>query len=417
MVEQSGGKFIGQGSVGCVFFKHVQCQDGTEMPGCVGKVFESVSEATQEEMLHSKVADILDPERLFTVRLYTKCKISANHFKHSDNPNLCSFTKRLDKNRTYTQLLYEHGGKNMEQMIRLLKTGRTSILSVVSAMEHIMFGIVSLAIHGYVHMDITHRNVLYRSAINNTSLIDFGLLKQADEVYHSDSLHYKYVWYPPEFKIASLLSNIANIDYETFLMHYASNFTSRYVSFEAFQAIHGKDVLDRQLRRFFNKIQAITTGKKGLVNQNSAKTSTDINFRHLQSPSFKNIRVALKLLQQFTNKVDVYSVGILWFYLLETSHHTEKLGYGMRELVKGMTCTDPQRRWDPLTAYNRYASFLMDNNMTPILSKHPMITNGHKLLSLRSKTHAELKAMCAKAQITVVGTKKDLIERLVKTIM
>ena len=58
IVTQSGGKFLGQGTYGCVFFPAYKCEGKQTVPEGVGKVFADVKEADVEAGMMSVIAEI-----------------------------------------------------------------------------------------------------------------------------------------------------------------------------------------------------------------------------------------------------------------------------------------------------------------------------------------------------------------------
>ena len=192
IVKQSGGKFLGQGTYGCVFFPAYKCEGKQTVPEGVGKVFSDVKEADVEAGMMSVIAEI-DKKGKYTNRLEKTCPVSPTEINRNGKCNL------FKKANAFKQLVYKHRGEDLGKFMKK----PFSFENMVDKTLNISKGIQLLLKHDLVHLDLKPENILV-TPDDKAILIDFGLSRKIKQIYSlKDSdylLSYPYFVYPPEFK-------------------------------------------------------------------------------------------------------------------------------------------------------------------------------------------------------------------------
>jgi serine/threonine protein kinase len=171
----------------------------------VGKLFklENKCEYDRElDILHKVL--LIDNYTDFTVHVISASKISSNEFTY--DPDIM---KKVTDKELY-QIVFEYGGINISN----LNVTSISFPTFMSMIQSFYKGISSMQSVGIVHRDIKPLNVLYDGTKLN--IIDFGLACDVAKLYDGtdeDQMHilsYMYMFNPPEFYIAYLVSENMN---------------------------------------------------------------------------------------------------------------------------------------------------------------------------------------------------------------
>ena len=386
--NQRGGKFLDQGSYGCTFLPAMKCNDGTSLPGKLGKVFWDDRDATVEQR-NNTIVTKLDPGHKFTVQLYNTCTTASR----KQGVGQCSFMNGTERSREFQQLVYEYGGYDFQSLYNRVAKNFVPFEGVAAAFETVMFGLVVLQVHGYCHFDITLKNILYDEATRRATLIDFGFLMPLDRVYEPDNrskFAHEYLFYGPELKVAALVldGTLGLTSYETFFARFVSNcFKSKKLPFATYTKLFPDN--ERGLRELY------------------------LGLREAPGKAFRELK-------QFSNKVDVYSAGMVMLCMLvryASGHRGATIGSAGLEkdvlaLVGRMTRFDPRARPDAVQAYSQFASVLRRHGMKPEFAKHPIVRHAKDLRDLRHTTVSELRSMCGRIGVRTTGSKADLVSRI-----
>jgi len=200
---QEGGKYIGSGTYGCVFYPHLRCTRprGLRKKDAIGKVFVHANDF-REEMYINKIIDKIDPKNEFTLPNMGACITSPYQAKPSDNIKSCNnITRRQDKQAELYQILYKFGGQDLLK-VSFDPKNKLSLDDLFNMFLPILQGVQRIHNHGYSHFDIKPDNMLFQKTENKLVLIDFGLVTPLKETFTSDSLiAASYPYYPPELKL------------------------------------------------------------------------------------------------------------------------------------------------------------------------------------------------------------------------
>lgn len=297
---------IGEGSYGTIYKPPLPCKNSSATKkNSVGKVFEDAEDMYDEKEKHELVSS-LDPEHTYTLPLYDNCVI-AKGYQH--------------------QLIYKYGGKDLKSLLKTKGTA-SKFKSFIRNIGPLLYGIQTLARHKYVHLDIKPENILFKN--NKIYLIDFGLTDSFKNVYSKSNNHileHDYPYYPPEFK--------------------AHNYTS---SFESFF---------RKYKRSLDYTAVVYNKKINYYKEMELIVGIDIK---------KELESMYKRPLYLPEKVDVFSLGIVlllfyvWSGLPEKKYKLPSPNRGLKEgsleLIKGMVCLDPKKRYTIDETIKQYESLL-----------------------------------------------------------
>ena len=284
-MKSKGGKFLGQGTYGCVFFPSKKCRYQLEQKQsfdkAVSKVFDSKHKMKDEIVENNKIKR-MDKDGLYTNKALGSCEVSINEFAVNEKGK-CKHLSTSDsvKSKEYHQILYEHKGIDLNTFMKT----PYSLSNTFNYLLNLMKGIQLLVQHYYVHLDLKPDNILISDS-NKALLIDFGLGRSFTSLYNINSsdylLNYKYIWYPPEFKLFyDLQTNSVHPDYllDEFIEFNYYKYNSDYPKYT-------ERYVESQSKEFFKTI-------------NNSGAASNPNY----------------FIDNFAHKTDVFSIGMVMFYL------------------------------------------------------------------------------------------------------
>ena len=186
------------------------------------------------------------------------------------------------------QIMYKDGGSDLyDYMVE--HPGASRFSDIMGKMRFLCKGIKVLLEHNLVHLDIKLENIVYNG--DRLYLIDFGLMSPEHIVYKRPSLlKYDYIPYPPEFK--------------------------RYERGESYIKYFNKNFENTHLLSYIKKFY-----KTWMIDLDALR----------RKPTYP------------TEKLDIYSLGMVFVQLYKWSKKTD---VRIEELICGMICFDPVKRWD-----------------------------------------------------------------------
>jgi serine/threonine protein kinase len=172
----------------------------------IGKLYKHGLEQFQIELDLLKKVQQIDPDNEFTTEF--KGAMIVNKENIRDHDLVDCLTKKNKKTKFYHQIILENGGTRVDKEYSLLYS------DFLSKFEVFLKGMVKLQSQNFVHLDIKPANVLISK--DKISLIDFGLMTKANELFTSDNKHIlrylEYPFYPPEFYISYTMMKYGKID-------------------------------------------------------------------------------------------------------------------------------------------------------------------------------------------------------------
>ena len=312
-----GGKYLGSGTYGCIFYPAINCNDGSTPHG-VGKIFADKQESDEEKRLGNKI-ESFDNSSAFTNPLIHTCKVSKKKIIENDMNKECKHAKM---NKNYEQLIYKYKGVDYAHFLRNVKYELFE-KKIVNYMINLFKSVKILQKNDFLHLDIKPENILISENNDRLLLIDFGLARPFNDIYDVQKSHYlleyDYHIYPPEFKsflaIKSLRKNAVMSTIEKSSPRYFSiwkkkifkhmnNWYAGYQHIENYLDEIGVFFpdLDCEHGRFFTDLELLMTQKK----MDHASCFCDI---------FNGL----------VNKIDVFSIGIVLLYTYCNASDKDKI--------------------------------------------------------------------------------------------
>jgi len=218
-----GGEKIAAGTYGCVYKPPLRCQGSDVRPAdTISKFLKK--EKAQEEFEQYTVMKRIDPHRRFHLGIHEMCiPAEPDPAMNEDFREDCSRIWKPHTSRKNYRILNEpDGGFELGDVHQKLTFTRKRPKKPIHSekwntffrgMERILYGLVQLKKHGYVHQDIKGENIVIHPNTFHFNYIDFGMLSKRTEIVKSilqpELYRYRFykvdffVYYPPELFILS----------------------------------------------------------------------------------------------------------------------------------------------------------------------------------------------------------------------
>jgi serine/threonine protein kinase len=321
--------FVNKGAYGCVFTPPLPCIDSTHKfnKTVVGKIFEHRSEYEQEMQAY-KVVRYLDPENEWSLPFKQACKVDTNNKALQSTISRCPFML-ADHKHLFHQIVMTNGGMTLGELFEKYQVPEKWMIKYL---EQTLTAITRISLGGYSHLDIKPANILVHD--NKIFLIDFSLLSRQESIYQDDNsflFKAKYIWYPPEFYMYSVLNNDNSPNFK---------------------------------RRGEGSLYVYHIPKYGLIRHSeqefkeNAQSATNFMRFFKKNDRYRDT----EFLEEIANKIDVYSAGIVFMNIYEKHHYRNPYIF---QLLKDMIQPDPRKRLSPTGALHRLKSVASSSYRMP----------------------------------------------------
>lgn len=181
--NQKGGKFIGRGSFGCVYYPNLPCSTSSYKyesdMNHISKVT-SVDQLDEEwKSISDFKLDILDPESKYFIYPKTSCEITDRTISSDTDFFKCGIYKKQSKKtikENYVNIIQSYGGPVSYKRKTDLNFEENWYLYL-----NLLIGLGILHKNRIYHKDIKEDNIVY-SPVSGFRFIDFGLTSSYDSL-------------------------------------------------------------------------------------------------------------------------------------------------------------------------------------------------------------------------------------------
>ena len=286
--KKIGGKYIAQGTYGCVFGNPpLKCidEDARRNNSFVSKMMKQND--ANSEVSEADLWKAIDPDQNFSLNPSKICKLDIPSIKIKNELNKC--TLRYDKDDR-TLILYKNGGKDLLKIV----PKSSDYEPLFSGFQNLFDGLVIAHKNNICNTDIKPQNILSGTDKIHLRFIDFGLTVNTKELNYIDSMYANNEIYYPYWPFElGCFNNDGNL------------YTKKYVN--------------KRLNEFNTKYSA-ETKDYGITNIN---IPIDTLYKILENTDFTDFKTIFE-------KVDVFSMGVV---IIETvrkyfNHHPYQLDNG-----------------------------------------------------------------------------------------
>tara|TARA_Y100000389_G_scaffold8918_1_gene8376 strand:+ start:2176 stop:3651 length:1476 start_codon:yes stop_codon:yes gene_type:complete len=366
-----GGKFLGSGTYGCIFYPAVACNNNNQIKPGVGKVFSSKNESDIEHTLGKQFYNMDKKGEYFNI-LTNSCDVSKNTLLANNSSKECKHI--VDTKDVYQQLIYKEKGSDLSKFFRN-KVFELSDKVIVEYIKNMLLCVDVLQKHKMAHLDIKPENILISDS-EKLLLIDFGLARKISDIYNILEsyfiLEYSYHIYPPEFKIFMVLDTLRTNEllgiklkkskyeyYRVLQNSILDTYNRTFAGIRNYQHIQS-ELKDIDMSKYFIKYQ-IQEFIETLVNK---MMEANLNHTSNMRPFFA---------EHFGHKADVFSVGVtmLYFYQFSVKNNTACVD-GYLNLIKNMLNMNAFQRYTIQQTIEEYDALYNKKKPSPL---KPSIVN------------------------------------------
>jgi serine/threonine protein kinase len=360
IVEMNSPVSIGEGSYGCVLRPYIKCNGKTGNDKYISKFFFRQSSYDNELEIQKRVGNIGFDKKGFTIKMKSACKINLEK-----KPKVKEISRKscgiYDKD--VYQIVFEFGGTDLRELFKKDETKnklRTMDLKkLVGKMDNIFRGLCELDRLNLVHFDIRPDNILYNFEKNKFFIIDFGLMKNKDEIYtkHNIKSFYEepHKSYPNELNILGYLNQGLISEMGTHRVNSMMFLISLMNKLESFDSSSKNQEHIRKIMEIRYYIENELTNKFQetieILKKDFKKSMTNKSLNELVSNICDDIK----------NKIDVYMLGLLLYEFLiniflniPNNTSISQIPLGIYELIKEMIHINPCERITIHEAYHKF---------------------------------------------------------------
>jgi serine/threonine protein kinase len=297
-------EFIGEGSYGCVVKPGEKCYKKIKK-NIITKIFIEKDEWKYELKNYEIINKILKKE--YIVKKYDNCVKKLKNYNNDVYLHCSNINSLVNSNTNLYQISYEYGGIDLDIIKR---NSKILFKEIFKAFASIFETIYLLDKNDYIHQDIRNPNILYNTKNKHMVLIDYGfLIKKKDFFSHDNNyIFYTSYHYAPE------------INFNNYSEMYSSVLCKYYDSCSDL--------------KFYNK---------------------------LREETYKNIyEVSKKKYKIYTNKLDIYMMGIILLQNYLYYHSAKKMNLNKEQrtkvenLIENLLKINSEKRYSPKKALDVY---------------------------------------------------------------
>ena len=345
-----GGKFLGEGSYGCVFHPAIKkcnimnanTNTNSKQSNYVSKVFTDIAEA-HKDFNQGRLMSRIDSNNDYTIVPVSMCELDINELKQVELEYGKCKKLAYDNIKGIVQVVYSEKGIALDDY---MKQNKLTVSDVLNIAEYLIKGVKFFKDNKVIHHDIKPPNIVI-TADNKPKYIDFGL-SQEYSTYFENAFGANYRYWSKEMGLydeirAYVFPDVRDLRYgvcEIWKKKYSDTkevFLDNIKKSNGFIAKYRKYFPD-----FFDEIIGKVYDEKiGCVYDKSSNRMVSSDVDKLN-----------KLFEPFLDKFDIFGIGRTIEDMLETvedtpdsTSHSEYSKYEcLMELLKHTTTSDPRKR-------------------------------------------------------------------------
>lgn len=336
-------EYLEKGSYGCIIKPNLNCNGTFGNINEITKFFFNKESYLIEKKNHERMEKI-DKKNSFIVKKISNCKILLT-------PEIKQKIKNIDvcelKSDEVYQITYEYGGidlinifnKNIDNLLKL------NLFNFLQKFSNIFEGLSQINKNKLIHFDIRINNIIYNISNNKFNIIDFGNTTNINK-YHEYLFNFNYNTHPSYPNDFNILSSINNGFFYKDLKSYKLN------SDKLILYIERDIIFINNLYKYTNKpyFKKLLLEINDIYNYFKIKMFNDFDFTLFEKIFFNKIAIK-KIYKDFGNKIDVYMLGLVLFYLLlfifrylHQNPSINKIPLELFSLIKKMVLLNPYER-------------------------------------------------------------------------
>ena len=343
-------KYLGEGSFGCVLKPEVKCSSKENIINKQSNTTEFVSkiftekENYEKEVNASKVLKTVDKTGINILLPYKNCETTSEEvFKNNQAAN-CEDLEYYKNKKTHNlyQLIMPYGGVRYDTYF---EHNKPTLKEFFSISEPLFKALLLLEEKQICHYDIRGANVLIGSN-KKAIIIDHSLIITYAKLYSFSNLRRlkkSYYPYPPEciayYKIYTNTNKNDSYNDEEFIYNQFNDAINSYGErrHEAYISLINEKTLYTLLNVIIHKL-------KEIVKTNKTKYQSKLQ----------------EFIEEYANKVDVYSVGMLIvtvYKYINYNNVSKKIKDEFIKFIKQLIDPNVMTRLTPKEAYNEFIKF------------------------------------------------------------
>lgn len=356
-----GGKYIAEGTYGCVFEPAQKCKGETFRRPGVSKLMDRPDAI--DEIKEQEKVDKIDTNFDYHLRPPHMCGVDMNTFRDRENSlRDCRRMPAVPSNFSEIALLImENGGESLKTYNKEKlgsKTARQKI-DYICGMKNLFKGLVDFSKNNFMHLDIKPDNVLYNEETGRFNFIDFGLSNDIEDFVEKKYflLDYGYFYHPFYMVLLDDIEQLAPIDTEKgkIFVNELHEITER--SYHTYNRFNSNFLVGNPENR--STLQPTKDEYQDIVQRLYEEWKVDISFpRELNPPD--------ELLYDYCKKIDIFSLGIIMteiyvkctgkkLSLKETTTDVDPFYMELQPIIRGMLEKYHEDRLSPEEAYKAFS--------------------------------------------------------------
>jgi len=391
-----GGKFLGEGSYGCVFHPAIKkcnimnanTNTNSKQSNYVSKVFTDIAEA-HKDFNQGRLMSRIDVNNDYTIVPVSMCELKLDELKQVElEYGKCK--KLVENNMEYVhkivQVVYSEKGIALDDY---MKQNKLTVSNVLDIAEYLIKGGKFFKDNKVIHHDIKPANIVI-TADNKPKYIDFGL-SQEYSTFFENAFGANYRYWSKEMGLYEELKGYIFPDANDLKYDICEFWKKKFVDTKTIflENMKNNKTFLSKYRKYFPDVFDEIIGK---IYDEKIGCVYDSSSSKLVSSDLYKLN---KLFEPYLDKFDIFGIGRTIEDMLETventpnstSHSEYSIYDGLIKLVEQTTRSNPKERMaieDALSTIQRLKGY--NGGRKKVLYKKKNIHEGKSRVNIESKS-------------------------------